>query len=63
MAPDKATRDQLFAKFDYNGNNALSLAEIDKAIVEIWPDFNHKPALMRAYRACLLYTSPSPRDS
>ena len=27
------------------------MAEIDKAVVELWPDFNHKAALMRAYRA------------
>ena len=29
----------------------LSLAELDKAVIEIWPHFNHKPALMRAYKA------------
>ena len=29
----------------------LSLAEIDKAVLGIWPQFNHKPALMRAYKA------------
>ena len=51
VAPDRTTRDELFARFDYNGNSTLSLAEIDKAIVELWPEFNHKPALMRAYKA------------
>jgi hypothetical protein len=29
----------------------LSLAEIDKAIIELWPQFDHKRALMRAYKA------------
>ena len=36
---------------DYNNNEVVSLAEIDKAIVELWPEFDHKPALMRAYKA------------
>jgi Ca2+-binding EF-hand superfamily protein len=49
--PSKEQREQLFDRIDYNGNGALSLAEIDKAVLELWPQFNHKPALMRAYRA------------
>eukprot|EP01043_Picozoa_sp_COSAG02_P073662 COSAG02_NODE_14415_length_1275_cov_1.158163_1_plen_245_part_00 len=49
--PSKEQRERLFDRFDYNGNGALSLAEIDKAVLELWPQFNHKPALMRAYRA------------
>ena len=49
--PDKAGRDALFSRYDYNGNGALSLAEIDKAIVESFPHFDNKPALMRAYKA------------
>eukprot|EP01052_Picozoa_sp_SAG31_P049628 SAG31_NODE_10956_length_1079_cov_0.942857_1_plen_212_part_01 len=36
---------------DVNGNGMLSLAEVDKAVVELFPDFDHKPALMRAYKA------------
>lgn len=35
---------------DYNGNNIVSLAEIDKMVVENYPSLNHKPALMRAYK-------------
>lgn len=42
---------QAFTRADVNGNGMLSLAEIDKLIVEAWPHFNHKPSLMRAYRA------------
>ena len=56
--PDKAGRAQLFRDIDVNGNGGLSLAEIDKAVVSgligralNFPDFNHKPALMRAYHA------------
>ena len=49
--PSKQERDALFKRMDYNGNGFLSLAEIDKAVLELWPDFDHKPALMRAYKA------------
>jgi len=49
--PDKATRMAAFKKMDFNGNGALSLAEIDKAVLALYPSFNHKPALMRAYKA------------
>ena len=51
LAPSKQEREKLFDRIDYNGNGALSLAEIDKAVIELWPQFNHKKALMRAYRA------------
>ena len=43
-------------RLDFNGNNVVSLAEIDKMVVEMvaggsWPEWlNNKPALMRAYR-------------
>jgi len=49
--PSKEEREGLFDRIDYNGNGALSLAEIDKAVLELWPHFNHKAALMRAYKA------------
>ena len=56
--PDKAGRAKLFRDIDVNGNGGLSLAEIDKAVESgligkalNYPDFNHKPALMRAYKA------------
>ena len=49
--PDRAERHALFDRIDNNGNGALSLAEIDKAVVELWPQFDHKRALMRAYKA------------
>ncbi|RKO98311.1 hypothetical protein CXG81DRAFT_28841 [Caulochytrium protostelioides] len=42
---------ELFNEFDMNGNGALSLAEIDLALVSRFPHLGpHKPAIMRAYR-------------
>lgn len=40
-----------FTLLDYNGNGIVSLAEIDKYIVERYPSFNNKPALIRAMHA------------
>jgi len=40
-------------RLDFNGNNIVSLAEIDKLAVETYPLLNHKPALMRAYKATI----------
>jgi Ca2+-binding EF-hand superfamily protein len=51
---------QMWKKLDYNGNNIVSLAEIDKMVVEMvqsgtWPAWlNNKPALMRAYKKTIL---------
>jgi Ca2+-binding EF-hand superfamily protein len=42
---------ELWTRLDYNGNGMLSLAELDKGVIELWPDLNHKPAIMRAYKA------------
>eukprot|EP00929_Paragymnodinium_shiwhaense_P020227 TRINITY_DN13547_c0_g1_i1.p1 TRINITY_DN13547_c0_g1~~TRINITY_DN13547_c0_g1_i1.p1 ORF type:complete len:530 (-),score=134.71 TRINITY_DN13547_c0_g1_i1:237-1826(-) len=42
---------KLWKELDFNGNNIASLAEIDKWVVEKYPLLNHKPALMRAYKA------------
>lgn len=50
LPPVKDIR-KLFEQLDMNRNNCLSLAELDKAVVELWPQFNNKPALMRAYKA------------
>jgi Ca2+-binding EF-hand superfamily protein len=47
---------QLWRRLDSNGNNVVSLAEIDKLAVDMttggsWPEWmNSKPALMRAYK-------------
>ena len=49
--PDRQRRDELFRRMDYNGNGGLSLAEIDKAVIELFPEYDHKPSLMRAYKA------------
>jgi Ca2+-binding EF-hand superfamily protein len=49
VADEKA--DEIFKRVDFNGNGMLSLAELDKAVIELWPSFNNKPAIMRAYKA------------
>ena len=49
--PDKKTRTAIFQKMDYNGNGVLSLAEIDNAVIDMYPGFDHKPVLLRAYKA------------
>jgi Ca2+-binding EF-hand superfamily protein len=49
--PTAADRERAFQRIDLNSNGILSLAEIDKAVIEIWPEFNHKQVLMRAYKA------------
>jgi len=41
-------------QLDFNGNNIVSLAEIDKFVVERFPMLNNKPALMRAYKKTTL---------
>lgn len=41
----------LWDRLDYNSNGMLSLAELDKGIIAEWPNLNHKPAIMRAYKA------------
>ena len=49
-----ATEQDLYSHFqemDYNGNNLISLAEIDKLVVEKYPQYDNKPALLRAYYA------------
>eukprot|EP00672_Neobodo_designis_P004661 CAMPEP_0174877856 /NCGR_PEP_ID=MMETSP1114-20130205/82464_1 /TAXON_ID=312471 /ORGANISM="Neobodo designis, Strain CCAP 1951/1" /LENGTH=985 /DNA_ID=CAMNT_0016113243 /DNA_START=232 /DNA_END=3189 /DNA_ORIENTATION=- len=51
QVPPKAKCMELFNQLDPNGNGMLSLAELDKGVVELWPDFNNKPAIMRAYKA------------
>lgn len=46
----KKKRTALWRCLDFNGNGLVSLAEIDKMIVEKFPLLNNKPALMRAYK-------------
>jgi hypothetical protein len=42
--------DSLWKSLDFNGNNIVSLAEIDKFVIENFPLLNNKPALIRAYK-------------
>ncbi|CAG8617962.1 4427_t:CDS:2 [Ambispora leptoticha] len=49
---EKSEARKIFEIFDYNGNGILSLAEIDRAVIELYPQMaNDKPAIMRAYKA------------
>ncbi|RHZ75533.1 hypothetical protein Glove_213g44 [Diversispora epigaea] len=49
---DKAEVKKVWDAFDYNGNGILSLAEIDRAVIELYPQLaKDKPAIMRAYKA------------
>jgi len=47
---DDAKIKKLWKSLDFNGNNVVSLAEIDKFVIENYEILNHKPALMRAYK-------------
>ena len=49
--PPKEAAMALFERYDYNGNGYLSLAELDKSVMELYPELNHKAAIMRAYKA------------
>lgn len=53
LMKDNKTLRKLWDRIDFNGNNIVSLAEIDKLVVDNYPVLNHKPALMRAYKATL----------
>lgn len=53
MMDDDKLLNSLWLRADFNGNSILSLAEIDKLVVEAYPILNHKPALMRAYKATI----------
>jgi hypothetical protein len=54
MVQSPKERDGLWHALDYNGNGLVSLAEIDKWVVEQYPLLDHKPALMRAYKKTTL---------
>jgi len=49
--PPKAEAMALFDSLDPNSNGRLSLAELDKGIIQCYPQFNNKPAIMAAYKA------------
>merc|ERR1719359_750947 len=59
---DQAALKKMWQHLDFNGNNVVSLAEIDKFIVESYPVLNHKPALMRAYKYTIQADPQSRKD-
>ncbi|CAJ1407825.1 unnamed protein product [Effrenium voratum] len=52
-ANDQAKLAKLWKRLDFNGNHIVSLSEVDKMVTEQFPLLNHKPALMRAFKATL----------
>merc|ERR1712166_29079 len=54
IAKDPAKMRELWDVMDFNDNQIISLAEIDKLMVQDYPLLNHKPALMRAYKQTCL---------
>lgn len=53
LCHDHAELKKMWGHLDYNGNGVVSLAEIDKWVVENYPCLNHKPALMRCYKCTI----------
>merc|ERR1712137_1440296 len=53
LCRDHAGLKQAWDRLDFNGNGVVSLAEIDKWVVENYPLLNHKPALMRCYKCTM----------
>jgi Ca2+-binding EF-hand superfamily protein len=51
---DHAKLKEMWRKLDFNGNGKVSLAEVDKMMVEQFPVLNHKAALMRAFQKTTL---------
>jgi hypothetical protein len=45
LLPGQSARRSTFNQWDMNGNGGLSLAEIDKAMVADYPEYDHEPAL------------------
>merc|ERR1711988_1483177 len=54
LANDPTKLNELWDLMDFNDNQIVSLAEIDKCVVERYPLLNNKPALMRAYKQTCL---------
>lgn len=50
LAPDRKASDAIFESIDANHNGMLSLAELDLAVMHLWPSMNDKRAIMRAYK-------------
>ena len=45
--PSPVERRSVFMKKDPGGSGVLSLAEADAAVVELYPQWDNKPALLR----------------
>ena len=49
--PDRKARAELFRRMDVNGSGTLSLPEVAAAVAQLWPNYNCKPVLDRAYQS------------
>lgn len=49
--PDREKGMEIFSQIDENASGKLSLAELDKGVMILYPEFNNKPAIMAAYKA------------
>lgn len=49
LVSDKKNADKLWHRLDANGNGKVSLAELDKFVIENFPQLNNKKALIRAH--------------
>eukprot|EP00035_Acanthoeca_spectabilis_P021610 m.439150 g.439150 ORF g.439150 m.439150 type:complete len:428 (+) comp18342_c0_seq1:2273-3556(+) len=47
----RRSRAEVFSSMDPNGNNVLSLAEVQKFMKDVWPEFNRQRMLIRAHSA------------
>ena len=54
LVKDPARLNEFWEILDVNGNNLVSLAEIDKLVLYTHPRLNNKKALMRAYKQTCL---------
>ena len=54
LVQDPARLNEFWEILDVNGNNLVSLAEIDKLVLYTHPRLNNKKALMRAYKQTCL---------
>ena len=50
LVPSREDSDKLFVSLDAFKRKRLSLAELDLAVMRLWPTMNYKPSIMRTYK-------------
>lgn len=51
VMPSSAEREALFERWSATGDKYLSMAEVERAVDELWPQLNHRKVIALAYRA------------